>query len=226
VATAHEARYRALQFWRPASPHPPFRTAIVSRIACWSTVITPPRVEGACAVLVDCTRSVGAMPPKKWEAGPPVRALCLGINAYDHLPPLENCENDAEQIARGVQMVPDGRRGCVATIRKGPQLRDKLAMKNAISSFLADIDKQCPPRMVLISVSCHAIQDGADILMAPSAASKEPAQLKQESLSHNEIFSILYQEMHEKTKVLSFASLPCHKFFTARTFLAFNFSLC
>jgi len=150
---------------------------------------------------------VAAMPPKVWETGPAVRALCLGINAYDNHPKLENCENDAEQIARSVRLLPDGRRACAATVRKGPQLRDKFAMKNAITSFLAEIDKQCPPRMVLISVSCHAIQDGADILMAPSAASSERAKLRQESLSHNEIFSILYEEMHEKAKVRPFASL-------------------
>jgi len=155
-----------------------------------------------------------------------VRALCLGINAYDHLPPLDNCENDAEQIARGVRTVPDGRRGCAATVRKGSQLRDKLAMINAISSFLAEIDKQYPPRMVLISVSCHAIQDGADILMAPSAASNEPAELKQESLSHNEIFSILYHEMHEKTKVPSFATLSYHQISFSNTFFSSTCSLC
>ena len=159
------------------------------------------------------------MPLENCQARQAVNALCLGINAYDHLPSLDNCEYEAEQMVRGVLQLPDGRKRCAATIHKGAQLRDKQAMKNAICSFLAEIDKQRPPRMVLILVSCHAIQDGANILMAPAAASTDPATLREESLSHNEIFSMLYQEMHDKTQVLSFVVLLCRTFFVARTLL-------
>lgn len=57
--------------------------------------------------------------------------------------------------------------------------------------------------MILISFSGHGIQDGAQILLLPSAASsgEDPDKLKEEGFSHNELFSILYTEMHMKTKV-------------------------
>jgi len=63
--------------------------------------------------------------------------------------------------------------------------------------------------MLLISFSGHGIQDGTEILMVPSAAwsGESPDTLKEECLSHNELFSILYSEMHMKTQVspLSFS---------------------
>jgi len=57
--------------------------------------------------------------------------------------------------------------------------------------------------MVLISFSGHGIQDGAEILLVPSEASsgENPDTLKGECFSHNELFSILYSEMHMKTEV-------------------------
>lgn len=62
-------------------------------------------------------------------------------------------------------------------------------------------------RLVLISFSGHGIQDGADILLIPSAASsaEHPDKLKVEGFSHNELFSILYSEMHMKTEVSPFS---------------------
>ena len=78
-------------------------------------------------------------------------------------------------------------------------------MKAAVSKFLNEIPEEYPPRMVLISFSGHAFQDGEDIMMVPSAASghENPEKLKAEGFSHNELFSILYEEMHRKTKVSS-----------------------
>jgi len=94
------------------------------------------------------------MPPihaQKWEErlphGPPVRALCFGINYYDNLESLSNCEQDADKIVNGVRSLSDGRQGkCVAKLRKGPQLKDKRAMKSAVIDFLREIDKEAPPR--------------------------------------------------------------------------------
>ena len=133
-----------------------------------------------------------------------MRALCFGINAYENHPILDNCENDADAIAERVRALSDGGNGkCFAKVCTN--LRDKEAMKAAVSKFLNEIPEEYPPRMVLISFSGHAFQDGEDIMMVPSAASghDNPEKLKEEGFSHNELFSILYEEMHCKTKVSS-----------------------
>jgi len=88
---------------------------------------------------------------KQWEKvfprGPPLRALCFGINQYAHLDTLSNCERDADEIAKGVRSLSDGRNGkCNAKLRTGPQLKDKEAMKTAVIDFLNEIDKDAPPR--------------------------------------------------------------------------------
>ena len=145
---------------------------------------------------------------EKWDnvltRGPPVRALCFGINAYENHSILDNCENVADAIAERVRALSDGGNGkCFAKVCTN--LRDKEAMKAAVSKFLNEIPEEYPPRMVLISFSGHAFQDGEDIMMVPSAASghENPEKLKAEGFSHNELFSILYEEMHRKTKVSS-----------------------
>ncbi len=145
---------------------------------------------------------------EKWDnvltRGPPVRALCFGINAYKNHTNLDNCENDAEALAERVRALSDGGNGkCLAKVCTN--LSDKEAMKAAVSEFLKEIPKEYPPRMVLISSSGHGIQDGEDIMMVPSGASghDNPEKLKQECFSHNELFSIVYEEMHRKTKVSS-----------------------
>ena len=145
---------------------------------------------------------------EKWDnvltRGPPVRALCFGINAYENHTILDNCENDADAIAERVRALSDGGNGkCFAKVCTNS--RDKEAMKAAVSKFLNEIPEEYPPRMVLISFSGHAFQDGEDIMMVPSAASghDNPEKLKEEGFSHNELFSILYEEMHRKTKVSS-----------------------
>ena len=145
---------------------------------------------------------------EKWDnvltRGPPVRALCLGINVYKNHPILDNCENDAEAIAERVRALSDGGNGkCFAKVCTN--LRDKETMQAAVSKFLNEIPEEYPPRMVLISFSGHAFQDGEDIMMVPSAASghDNPEKLKEEGFSHNELFGTLYEEMHRKTKVKS-----------------------
>ena len=70
-------------------------------------------------------------------------------------------------------------------------------MMKEVSAFVAGIDKAAPPRMILISYSGHGIQDGDEVLLAPSEASKEPNKLKQDCFSHDELFSIFYHEMHK-----------------------------
>ncbi len=133
-----------------------------------------------------------------------MRALCFGINAYEKQPILDNCENDADAIAERIRALSDGGNGkCFAKVCTNS--RDKEAMKAAVSKFLNEIPEEYPPRMVLISFSGHAFQDGEDIMMVPSAASGQdnPEKLKEEGFSHNELFSILHEEMHRKTKVSS-----------------------
>ena len=135
---------------------------------------------------------------KPWDdlarKGPRLRALCFGINTYTHLDKLSNCERDAKTMAERV----NGLSGCRATVCTSAKLKDKEAMMKEVRAFVASIDKEAPPRMVLVSHSGHAIQDGDKVLLAPSGASNEPNQLKQDCLSHDELFSILYEEMHKK----------------------------
>lgn len=164
----------------------------------------PPR---GCSVCKPLSMGKGEV---KWEElqrrGPPVRALCFGINAYtsEQWTDLVNCERDAEEIAGQVRRLPDGGNGgCRAKVVKGPQLSSKRSMEASVKDFLKDVDKECPPRMLFISYSGHSIQVGTDIMMVPSGASgcDEPDKLKQECFSHNDLFSILYEDMHCKTKV-------------------------
>ena len=145
------------------------------------------------------------MPPQKpirWQdlmkPGPTVKALCFGINKYDHLGALDNCEADADAMAERVSRLPGN---CTARVCKGGQLKDKAAMRAEIVKFVQGIDKDAPPRVVLVSYSGHAVQHGESILMVPGGAPKEPEALKQACFSHDELFEILYQEMHKKTSV-------------------------
>jgi hypothetical protein len=129
-----------------------------------------------------------------------VSALCFGINTYSSLPPLKNCEADAKAFAEQVQSLPDGNSHCVATVRTGAQLKSKADMEKAVRDFVTSIDKEAPPRMVAITFSGHGIQVGEDILMLPSGVSSEPHEMQKEGFSHNEIFTILYKEVHKKTQ--------------------------
>jgi hypothetical protein len=88
-----------------------------------------------------------------------VRALCFGINVYENHTILDNCENDAEAIAERVRALSDGGNGkCFAKVCT--KLSDNETMKAAVSEFLKEIPKECPPRMLIISCSGHGIQDG------------------------------------------------------------------
>jgi len=54
--------------------------------------------------------------------------------------------------------------------------------------------------MVAITFSGHGIQVGEGILMLPSGVSSEPHEMQKEGFSHNELFTILYKELHKKTQ--------------------------
>ena len=158
------------------------------------------------------------MPPQKpirWadlkKPGPTVKALCFGINEYDHVGPLDNCEADADAMAERVRTLP----GSTARVCKGGHLKDKAAMREKVLNFVATIAEKAPPRVVIVSYSGHAIQDGASILMVPSGASAEPDALKQEGFSHDELFKILHDEIHQVSTVrvhtfaLIFGAVSC-----------------
>ena len=128
-------------------------------------------------------------------------ALCFGINTYSSLEPLKNCEADAKAFAEQVQRLPDGGNSrCVATVRTGAQLKSKADMEKAVREFVMTFDKGAPPRMVAITFSGHGIQVGEDILMLPSAVSSEPHEMQKGGFSHNELFTILYEEVHKKAQ--------------------------
>ena len=141
-----------------------------------------------------------------------MRALCLGINAYprmEHCKPLKNCERDADEFANQVRALSDGGNGhCHATVCKGSQLKSKADMAEAVREFARTIDKQAPPRMVAVTFSGHGNQEGEHILMIPSGVSSQPDELKNEGFSHNELFAILYEEVHKKIEVFC-RSLLC-----------------
>ena len=137
--------------------------------------------------------------PRTSRSGPPVAALCLGINGYEPLAKLHNCERDADAIASEVRGLPDGLNGtCAATVRKGNRLNNKNAMISAVREFARGINREAPPRMVMVSFSGHGFQIGDKILLAPRSAAKDEDKLKEEALSHDEIFQILYEEIHSK----------------------------
>jgi hypothetical protein len=141
--------------------------------------------------------------PATWadlpRQGPCVKALCLGINKYDNLQHLANCEQDAKAMAGKIENLAG--KQCTAEVHTGIGLKGKAAMREKVLNFVATIDKKAPPRVVIVSYSDHAIQDGASILMVPSGASAEPDALKQEGFAHDELFKIFYDEVHHVSKV-------------------------
>jgi len=144
------------------------------------------------------------MPPVKyqtWEEttphGPLLCVLCIGNDKYEpstrkDFPPLERCVQDAEGVA---QQVKSKIRGGWATIEK--DLIDKEAMERALTRFISHVRR--PARMVMIYVSGHAVQEGDKIFLVPTRASPTSVEeLRQQCLSHDDIFRILKSDLADR----------------------------
>lgn len=140
---------------------------------------------------------------QKWEEttprGPPLCALCIGNDKYasSNFAPLNRCVRDAEGVAQQVNSKL-GTKGGWATSEK--DLIDKEAMESAIIGFLSHIRAhRRPPRMVMIYVSGHAVQEGDKIFLVPTRASPTSVEeLRQQCLSHDDIFRILKSDLEDR----------------------------
>ena len=140
---------------------------------------------------------------QKWEEttprGPPLCALCIGNDKYasSNFALLNRCVQDAEGVAKQVNSKL-GTKGGWAKSEK--DLIGKGTMESAIKGFLSHIRAhRRPPRMVMIYVSGHAVQEGDKIFLVPTRASPTSIEeLRQQCLSHDDIFRILKSELEDR----------------------------
>ena len=131
-----------------------------------------------------------------------VKALCIGVDEYQHLPALANCVRDARAIAQKVQDIhgslaaagPDQERQC-----KNPV--SKLSLQQVLKTFLAGI-VNAPPRVVLVYFAGHGIRTGDKIFLVPANATlEEGTDLKQWCMSLDEVWELLKTELEDKIHV-------------------------
>jgi hypothetical protein len=131
-----------------------------------------------------------------------VKALCIGVDEYQHLPALANCVRDARAIAQKVQDIhgslaaagPDQERQC-----KNPV--SKLSLQKVLKTFLAGI-VNAPPRVVLVYFAGHGIRTGDKIFLVPANATlEEGTDLKQWCMSLDEVWELLKTELEDKIHV-------------------------
>jgi hypothetical protein len=131
-----------------------------------------------------------------------VKALCIGVDEYQHLAALANCVRDARAIAQKVQDIhgslaaagPDQERQC-----KNPV--SKLSLQQVLKTFLAGI-VNAPPRVVLVYFAGHGIRTGDKIFLVPANATlEEGADLKQWCMSLDEVWELLKTELEDKIHV-------------------------
>ena len=149
-------------------------------------------------------RKLVGMPPmakiKRWEESLPrglqMQALCIGVNNYKEKTKLKNAIADAEGIARCIENLPDSSARAV----RNPE--SKCARRREIGSFLSDLPKERPPRIVLIFYAGHAVQEGNQIFLLPANANpKTPEDLKSTCFSHDELFKLLKAKLDDKIEV-------------------------
>jgi hypothetical protein len=126
-----------------------------------------------------------------------MQALCIGVNDYKEKTKLTSAIADAAGIARCIESIPDS---SAPTVCRNPQ--SKTALKREIESFLFDIKKERPPRIVLIFYAGHAVQEGNQIFLLPANANpKTQEDLKSTCFSHDELFKLLKVKLDEKFEV-------------------------
>jgi len=137
---------------------------------------------------------------KTWEEtlphGPPLCALCMGNDAYvsSSFPALSSSVNDAKAVAAQIENKL-GESGAWAT--DVGNIKDKAAMELQVKNFLRQIRR--PPRMVLVYVSGHGVQEGDEIFLVPTHASPSTLEeLRAQCLSHDELFRILKTDLEER----------------------------
>ena len=82
-------------------------------------------------------------------------------------------------------------------IAKPDGTQDKAAMELQVKDFLRQIRQ--PPRMVLVYVSGHGVQEGDEIFIVPTHASPSTMEeLRAQCLSHDELFRILKTDLEER----------------------------
>ena len=114
------------------------------------------------------------MPPmtktERWEESLPrglkMQALCIGVKDYKEKTKLKNAIADAEGIAQCIENLPDSSARAVC---RNPE--SKGALRREIESFLSDLPKERPPRIVLIFYAGHAVQEGNRISVYSTAPS-------------------------------------------------------
>jgi uncharacterized caspase-like protein len=129
--------------------------------------------------------------------GPLLCALCMGNDKYvapgQPFDQLNACGNDAKTVAKKVRDLGEDR--AHATLLSN--LKDKAAMEKALKVFLSQIRQ--PPRTVLVYFSGHGLQEGDQIFLVPTGASPSNVhELRQQCLSHDDVFRILKQDLQDR----------------------------
>ena len=137
---------------------------------------------------------------RKWEfqkVGTRIYVLCIGINEYTETgwTQLKNPISDAECVEECFRKIPDTK---VYFERSCRNPATKKSIENVIRDFVKQIDKQHPPRIILIYYAGHGLQDGANIYIVPAKGNpKDQSTLKDQCLSHDELFRILREQLDD-----------------------------
>ena len=140
---------------------------------------------------------------KQWDdlktRGPQLRALCIGnnYNTKDNavFGALKNCTKDAEAVA---QKVRDLFGQEAVTLKRN--IKHRAQLEKELRDFLLKIDR--PPRMVIIYFSGHGVQEGDQIFLVPNDASPSNLEeLREQCLSHDDLFRILKQDLEDREVV-------------------------
>jgi len=121
-----------------------------------------------------------------WSQGNHVQALCIGVSEYTELNTLPNAVLDAKRIAHCVDELGRNKSQIVAN----PMSKSEL--KREVQDFVRRIDRDRPPRIVLVFYAGHGMQEGDAIYLLPAKVNpKTPEELKLQGLSHDELFKSL-----------------------------------
>jgi len=135
-----------------------------------------------------------------WEDWSPqghrVHALCIGVSDYTVLDKLPNAIKDAKSIA---QCVEESGRSKTQIVDNPVRRYD---MTQGVKNFVSKVDKDRPPRIVLVFYAGHGMQHGDAIYMLPTNANpKTPELLKSQGMSHDELFRMLKKGINDKIQV-------------------------
>jgi len=141
---------------------------------------------------------VACMPDRgkvRW-GGLRVAGLCIGVDDYEHIPPLGNAVRDAEAFNKKLKAMP----GCFSAVIRNPA--DARDLLRSIRKHLQDADMlENPPEVIVIYYAGHGIQQGHKVYLVPvNATLAELDDLDFECLSLDRLMLTLRKHFDEPVR--------------------------